>query len=80
MLVTQYVWLIEDSYNLRTRLDPSVIVFLPIMLAVASWWPGEASAAAHPSVVGAMVVGSYRVGIAVLKPSVGTIHKAPPEA
>ena len=34
--------LVEDTYNLRARLAPSVVVFLPIMLAMASWWPGEA--------------------------------------
>ncbi len=34
--------LVEDTYNLRARLAPSVIVFLPMMFAVASWWPGEA--------------------------------------
>lgn len=34
--------LVEDTYNLRARLAPSVIVFLPLMFAVASWWPREA--------------------------------------
>lgn len=34
--------LVEDTYNLRARLAPCIVVFLPVMLAVASWWPGEA--------------------------------------
>ena|SRR5258708_11400965 len=32
---------VDDTYNLRARLAPCVIVFLPVMFAVASWWPGE---------------------------------------
>lgn len=34
--------LVEDTYNLRARLAPCVVVFLPVMFAVSSWWPGEA--------------------------------------
>jgi len=31
--------LVEDTYNLRARLAPSVIVFLPVVFAITSWWP-----------------------------------------
>lgn len=34
--------IVEDTYNLRARVAPCVIVFLPVMLAVTSWWPGQA--------------------------------------
>jgi hypothetical protein len=34
--------IVEDTYNLRARVAPSIIVVLPLMLAIASWWPGEA--------------------------------------
>lgn len=34
--------IVEDTYNLRARVAPAIIVFLPVMFAVASWWPGEA--------------------------------------
>jgi hypothetical protein len=34
--------IIEDTYNLRARVAPSIIVVLPVMLAISSWWPGEA--------------------------------------
>ncbi len=33
---------VEDTYNLRARIAPSIVVYLPIMFAVASWWPGDA--------------------------------------
>lgn len=34
--------IVEDTYNIRARVAPCVIVFLPLVLAVISWWPGEA--------------------------------------
>ncbi len=33
--------IVEDTYNLRARVAPSIIVVLPLMLAISSWWPGE---------------------------------------
>jgi len=33
--------LIDDTYNIRARLAPAVIVFLPLVFAVTSWFPGD---------------------------------------